>query len=248
MNEWLLAALVITGEVALVLLVAVLAAVVWHFRGRSRRRGEVQQVLARLRQAGPERRQRLGTLLNEALGFGEEEAAARAEALAGLEQGLYRYVLRLFLYRREGIGPLEAHVQGLCGGYQGLLGGPRDAEAGDDDARPAGLPYTALRKERDRLQEELARQKDETAAVRAELASTKEALENMMREYATMFAGGSREGELQVREHMEKLKERIHSGSAPAGQAPEADAEAIPELEVPELTEPADAGDEGQRP
>ncbi len=241
MNEWLLAALVITGEVALVLLVAVLAAVVWHFRGRSRRRGEVQQVLARLHQAAPDRRQRLGTLLNEALGFGEEEAAARAEALAELEKGLYRYVLRLFLYRREGIGPLEAHVQGLCGGYQSLLGGPRDAEAGDD-SHPAGLPYTTLRKERDHLQEELARQKDETAAVRAELASTREALENMMREYATMFAGGSREGEQQVREHMEKLEERIHSGPAPAGEAPEADAEAIPELEVPELTEPEDRG------
>ena len=195
--------------------------VVYLFLAARRRRGErelVRKVVKNFRAQEAARREVLEGVLRDGCGHEDEDIASICEDFSGREKALYNSVMRMYLGRdRKAISGLDDRVQSIVRGYQKLV----MHEPTDDSApeRGAGqLPYTQLRKENEALKRELE-------GLRKELREAKLTAENIMKEYATMYAGGEREGELQVREELKKLRERDWIGEG------EGDEENVPTLE-----------------
>ena len=174
---------------------------------RCRRERElVRRVVKKFRQEEGGRRDALQEVLRDGCGHEDEAVTAISDDFSDREKALYNSVMRMYLGKdRQAISNLDDKVQSIVRGYQKLV--MNEAPGGEDSELGAGqLPYTQLRKENESLKSELE-------TLRKELFDAKLTAENIMKEYATMYAGGEREGELQVREELKKLRGRDWTGN-----------------------------------
>ncbi len=208
MSDALTTGFVVLSEISMLLVAVIAVFLVLRARRLRRDREMVSQLIRRLREQEPMRKEKLQQLLRDCCGFTDEQSQEKMETLNGHEKAVYTRMIRMFLGReRDNISTLDRNVKTLLQGYTDLIeGGDEDSQEGG--AGPSSLSYTALRKENESLKDESGELKDEINRLRTELADSKVATENMMKEYATMFAGGQREGEMKVRDEMDKLKER----------------------------------------
>lgn len=208
MSDVLSTSVVILSELTLMLGAVIVVFLILRARRLKRERAMVNALVARLRENEPTRKEQLLQMLKESCGFDENRSQEIMEAMSRNEKLLYSKSIRMFLGReRDNISHLDRDVNALVQAYVNLIQG--DAETGNESGGgPSVLSFTAIRKENESLKDQTGQLKEEINRLRQELADAKQASENMMKEYATMFAGGQREGEMKVRDEMEKLKER----------------------------------------
>lgn len=208
MSDLLSTSVVILSEVTLMLGVVIAVFLILRARRLKRERAMVNALIARLREHEPTRKEQLLQMLRESCGFDESRSQEVMEAMNKNEKTLYRGAIRMFLGRERGnIRHMDRDVNTLVQAYVNLIQGDGEADH-EGSGGTSVLSFTAIRKENESLKDETGQLKEEINRLRQELADAKRASENMMKEFATMFAGGQREGEMKVRDEMEKLKER----------------------------------------
>lgn len=218
MSEFMTGLLVVTSELSLVLVLGGLILAVVVIRRQRKNRGLAVELIRRLREAEPARREKLVALLQECLEMDAEPAQDKARALLKAEQRLYGHVLRIFMGRNpEQLLQVEDDVEKLVKNYYHLL--EQDEEGEGDSARESLI--VKLRKENKQL-------RDEKATLQKNLETTMETLENMMDEYASMYEGGHKEGEQRMKNEMFKLQQKI--GKVVASNGDQDSEEDIPEL------------------
>lgn len=215
MNEMLTSLLVITSELSAVLLLAALIVVVMVIRRQRKQRRLAMELISRLRDSEPQRREKLVHLLRENLEMEEEQADARARGILKCEKSLYAHVLQLFMGRNpEQLLQVDHDVEKLLRNYYHLL----EQEAEGDDANESLI--VKLRRENKQL-------RDEKASLQKNLEATMQTMENMMDEYASMYEGGHKEGEQRLKNEMFKLQQKI---SKVVASSDDDDGDDIPEL------------------
>lgn len=222
MNEFLTGLLVLTSELSAVLLLGAIVLLVWMIRRQRKHRRLALELIHRLRESEPERRQKLVALLTEHLEMNAEQAEARARAMLKCETSLYSHVLRLFMGRDpEQLLQVDHDVERLVRSYYHLL----ETEDEGDAERESLL--VKLKRENKQL-------RDEKASLQKNLETTMETMENMMDEYASMYEGGHKEGEQRMKNEMFKLQQKI-SKVVSSDNGEEQGHETDDEDEIPEL-------------
>ncbi|MDZ7803705.1 hypothetical protein [Thiohalophilus sp.] len=222
MNEFLTGLLVLTSELSAVLLLGAIVLLVWMIRRQRKHRRLALELIHRLRESEPERRQKLVALLTEHLEMNAEQAEARARAMLKCETSLYSHVLRLFMGRDpEQLLQVDHDVERLVRSYYHLL----ETEDEGDAERESLL--VKLKRENKQL-------RDEKASLQKNLETTMETMENMMDEYASMYEGGHKEGEQRLKNEMFKLQQKI-SKVVSSDNGEEQGHETDDEDEIPEL-------------
>ena len=244
MNEWMTTSLALLAEATAVFGGVILFYLFYYFRQKKRDRAIIVKLVKRLKEKEGVRKENLKKILSECCGREEADATEIMETLSSREKTLYCNVIKMFLGRdRDKIKRLDEDVQALVRAYQKLVLEGANSEE-ESEHKPSQLSYTALRKENETLYAA-------NESLQSELNDSKKAMENMMKEYATMYAGGQYEGEFEVREEMSKLRERDwtdEEGDATGEATGEetalpADSEMFDENtdDIPELLETSDA-------
>lgn len=223
MNELMTGWLVVSTELSAVLVLGGVVLLVLLILRKRKQRRMARELIQRLRQAEPERRQRLVALLKDNFEMTDEQAEAQARTMLRCETSLYSHVLKMFMGQApEQILHLDHDVDKLVKNYAHLL----EQESEQDDAHESVI--VKLRKENAQLREE-------KATLQKNLETTMETLENMMDEYASMYEGGHKEGEQRMKNEMFKLQQKIGKTVSSSGEDKSQDEDgAIPELGLDE--------------
>lgn len=223
MNEFLTGMLVLTSELSAVLLLGAIVLLVVMIRRQRKHRRLALELIHRLRESEPERRQKLVALLTGHLEMNPEQADARARAMLKCETSLYSHVLRLFMGRDpEQLLQVDHDVERLVKSYYHLL---EEEEDDEGDTERESL-IVKLKRENRQL-------RDEKNTLQKNLETTMETLENMMDEYASMYEGGHKEGEQRMKNEMFKLRQKISKAVSGSNGEEETGTEA--DEDIPEL-------------
>ena len=248
MNDWMTTSLTLLAEAAIVFGAVIIFYLVYNLRRKRHDRAIIVKLVKRLKEKEAARKENLKKLLGDCCGREEKEAAEIMETLSGREKTLYCNVIDVFLGRDRGkIKRLDEDVQALVRAYQKLVLEGADGEEEGGGHNPSQLSYTALRKDNEALNAA-------NEALRKELSDSKKAMDNMMKEYATMYAGGQQESEFEVRDQMQQLRGKDWVGETsdaeedPGAGAANKDEEDLFDQETEEIPELLEGVDEVKNP
>jgi DNA repair exonuclease SbcCD ATPase subunit len=205
MNETLTSFLVVFSEIGLLL--ALVAIIIAFFVLRRKHRDNVlaRQVVETLRESEGARKANLMDIMQKVHDMDEEFAEQTAQAMLSSEKRIYNRVLKIFLgHERNGITDLQRDVENMATTYRKLIDSIKamhvtEVERGDNPKREAQmrLHIKQLEAEKQKLQEDL----DESMA----------SMENMLKEYTQMYAGGGarKEGVKHIENELVQLKRKI---------------------------------------
>lgn len=222
MNEGLISILVIFAELGLLLII--LAAIYIFLKVKSRKldRMLVVNLVKRLKDNEPVRREHLVELLKLDYEMDENNAKEKADNLIGCEKVIYNRVIKLFLGKdKHKLSQLDNDVNNLANGYC-LLGKQKAAPAETD--RDNEL---LLRKENQELRKHRAK-------LEADLEASITTMEAMMAEYANMYEGGAKEGEQRLKNEMFQLRKVLENRNAGIDKLSEENLAEIPLSETDE--------------
>jgi DNA repair exonuclease SbcCD ATPase subunit len=205
MSETITSFLVIFSEVGVLL--ALVAIIVGFFVMRRKHKDNIlaHQVVETLRESESARKANLMDILQKVHEVDEEFASQTAHAMLASEKRIYNRVLKMFLgHERDGILDLQKDVENMATTYRKLIDSIKamhvsEPVAGDSPKRDAQLriQIKQLEAEKQKLQEDL----DESMA----------SMENMLKEYTQMYAGGGakKEGLKHIENELSQLKHKI---------------------------------------
>ena len=230
MSESAVGAIVLTAELLFVTL-TVLGVIIYRaLTQRRRTRDAVSQFAKRWKTDLPQRRASMRRSLEAQCGWEEAQAAEHTATLLERERSVFRTAIDMLLRRDPGgLGRLSEGVTALTAAYQALAGqqhgGGVDAAARPDE-EPGGQDADAgkrLRRENDRLVAENARLKSDIETMEQQVVQAKREVENVLKEYASMYEGSREGGERKVDEHKKKARRRSETPAGQESAPPEAD-------------------------
>ncbi len=201
MNEFYSSLFLLISEIGVILFL-ILGAILFVSRRRCVKDKALAMVLVqKIKNAEPEKREKLLSLLKDVYGYDDEEAEARMEALIDCEKTLYGNLLKIFLKKeREKISEFDNHLNKLIESYQGFSHSEGGSESQDE--APKSSKLILVREENTSLREA-------NAKLKKDLDAAMQTMESMMSEYTSMYEGGKKDGEQRMKNEMFKLQQTL---------------------------------------
>lgn len=200
MNEFYSSLFLLISEVGLILFL-ILGTILFLSKKRKIKDKALAMVLVdKIKNAEPEKREKLLDMLKNEYGYDEEKAQEKIEAMIGSEKVLYGNLLKIFLKKdRDKISDFDKNLNDLIASYQSVnKNGDNDGKSGDDKGK--GSKVVLMREENSNLREA-------NAKLKRDLDAAMQTMESMMSEYASMYEGGQKDGEQRMKNEMFKLRQ-----------------------------------------
>ncbi len=201
MNEFYSSLFLLISEIGLILFL-ILGAIIFMSKRRCMKDKALAMVLVqKIKNAEPEKREKLLSLLKDVYGYDDEEAETRMEALIDCEKTLYGNLLKIFLKKeREKISEFDNHLNKLIESYHGFSHSEGGSESQDET--PKSSKIILIREENTSLREA-------NAKLKKDLDAAMQTMESMMSEYTSMYEGGKKDGEQRMKNEMFKLQQTL---------------------------------------
>ena len=200
MNEFYSSLFLLISEIGLILFL-ILGAILFMSRRRCMKDKALALVLVqKIKNAEPEKREKLLSLLKDVYGYDDEKAEARMEAMIDCEKSLYSNLLNIFLKKdRDKISKFDGYLNELIESYQIF----NDVEgSGGEDEKQKNSKVILMREENSNLREA-------NAKLKKDLDAAMQTMESMMSEYTSMYEGGKKDGEQRMKNEMFKLQQTL---------------------------------------
>ncbi len=194
--------LFITSEIALALGIIVAIISILTLKRRKKKEGVARDLVRNYKAGEEQKRETLRLLLKEVFQMDDEHADLNTETLRKAEKQLFTHILKIYLGKdTECIHEIESDIHTLVQGYHAIASthgaNNQTAQGGDADENEKLLGrISVLKGEKERLQDELK--------------IALETIDNIMKEYATMFSGGG-DSNRQDPDKLKKLQETASS-------------------------------------
>jgi hypothetical protein len=199
MNDTATTAIVLLTEFALAFSVIIIVFMISLIRRQQKNKFLVKGLVANIKQTETERKSKLTNLLHEAYGIADAEAGKTTEALLSNENTLYNNVIKSFLGQdRELITKLDKDVEALTNGYHDLALGVelsnRGLEVNEKEISGTSESIKMIKQQNEELKQENEALQKKNETLQTELKGAMKRMESMLKEYASMYAGGQKEG------------------------------------------------------
>lgn len=204
MTESMTTLLIILSEVVIVLLSIVIIFLVIKIRLNKNQKSEAKKLVKRIKQNEVAHKEKLLGILKNDYGLDDSLAEETLKNLIEKENSLFSRIIKLYL------GDSETDLTSIDDEVKNLTRGISEMAVTDGSTKTVVKKQDISSYERKiaDLEQELEKERKDKEKVREELSTTKKTMEGMMTEYASMYAGGVKEGDIKVRDEMEKLKGR----------------------------------------
>jgi hypothetical protein len=231
--------LFVSSEIALVLGVVITIILILFLKRRKKKETVARNLVKDYKEKQDEKRENLRLLMTEVFQMQEEEADNNTETLSEAERQLFTHILKIYLDKdTDCIHEIESDIRRLVQGYHTIASGKVCATpttgGNQGEIEELNARVSVLNDEKERLQDELK--------------IALESIDNIMKEYATMYSGG---GEFN-REDTERLKKMAEDAARITGITKSAeendDTEMPADTETPEPVDevPSDAIEVGK--
>ena len=202
MNEYWTGLLVVFSQLGVVLALIAVAAIIYFVVRKAKDNNLAREFINTLKQSELGRKDTLSEALQKVHNMEPKEANDTVQMMLGSEKRIYNRALKLFLgHDRDSLRTLQKDVENMAAEYRKLVAKSDNVqiiERGDNPKIEAQLRMTIkqLTAERDKLQKDL----DEAMS----------SMENMLKEYTSMYAGGAKkEGVKHIENELSMLKQKI---------------------------------------
>jgi len=201
MNEFYSSLFLLISEIGLILFL-ILGAIIFMSRRRCMKDKALALVLVqKIKNAEPEKREKLLSLLKDVYGYDDEKAEARMEAMIDCEKSLYSNLLNIFLKKdRDKISKFDGYLNELIKSYQ--IFDNVESGGGKQDETQKNSKVILMREENSNLREA-------NAKLKKDLDAAMQTMESMMSEYTSMYEGGKKDGEQRMKNEMFKLQQTL---------------------------------------
>lgn len=191
--------IILLTEFALAFSVIIVAFMISIIRQQKKNKFLVRGLITNIKQTETDRKSKLTNLLNEAYGIADAEAGKTTEALILNEKTLYNNVIKSFLGQdRELITKLDKDVEALTNSYHDLVLGvefsKQGVEANEKEGSETSRSIKVIKQQNEELKQENEALQKKNEKLQTELNGAMERMEGMLKEYASMYAGGQKEG------------------------------------------------------
>ena len=203
MNESLTSLLVIFAEVGAVLALFAVILVIYFTRRDRQDRLTVKYFVENLHQLEAKRKEDIVQVLEKVQELDHEHALKTAQEILACEKQIYNRVLKIFLrHDRDGFMQLQKEVENMSNTCRRLNESSETikvAKRGDNPKQSAALRIQVKQLE------------NEKAKLEKDLAESMNSMENMLKEYTLMYAGGGakKEGVKHIENELTQLKQKI---------------------------------------
>lgn len=207
--------LIIVSEIAAVLAIILIAILVLSYRKRTKKKLLTIDFLDDVKVNEVQREDGLAKKLDDTTSLDDLEKGVLVKTLVDSEKKAYLHIAQLYMgYKPESLKDLEDEVKSISDNYIDIIekvsknpsegGGSSSGENGeqDDDAviRELKKQVTFLREEKKAL-------KFKNAQLQVDFDASVDSIERMTTEFASMYEGGSKEGEKRIKNEMYQLRQ-----------------------------------------
>ena len=198
MNDTATTTIILLSEFALAFSVIIIVFLISMIRRQQKNKCLVRGLISNIKQTETDRKSKLTNLLNEAYGIADVEAGKTTEALILNETALYNNVIRSFLGQdRELITKLDKDVAALTNGYHALALGvelsKQGLEANEKEVSRTRRSIKVIKQQNEALKQENEALQEKNETLQKELNGAMKRMEDMLKEYASMYSGGQKD-------------------------------------------------------
>jgi hypothetical protein len=198
MSDTATTTIILLTEFALAFSVIIIAFMISIIRRQQKNKFLVRVLITNIKQTETDRKSKLTNLLNETYGIADAEVGKTTEALILNEKTLYNNVIKSFLGQdRELITKLDKDVEALTNGYHDLALGvelsKQGLEANGKEVSGTCGSVKVIKQQNEELKQENEALQKKNETLQTELNGAMKRMESMLKEYASMYAGGQKE-------------------------------------------------------
>jgi len=195
---------IIMSEAAGFFAVIIIIALVIKIRSGLLLKQSAKLFVKQIKNEDSEHGEKLKNIFINDYGLDKSSATSAIENLIKQEHLLYSKIIELYLGGKDiQLKDISNDVKNLTKGMHGVT-----IKSLNNSEKNPDLESNDLSAEVEKLKDELEKTKTEKEQIQKELKDAMDTMEGMMTEYASMYAGGVNEGDIKMREEMEKIKEK----------------------------------------
>jgi len=204
MSDFMVSVLIIMSEATVFLAIVIIITLFFRIRAGITLKRTAKQFVQRIKNGDSEHSEKLKNILLNDYALDDTSASNAVDNLIQQEHLLYSKVIELYLGASDtNLTDIDADVKNLTKVMHGVT-----ISSVSNTIQKSKSGTKNLSGEVNELQQELKKVKAEKEKVQKELKDAMATMEGMMTEYASMYAGGVREGDVKMREEIEKVKDR----------------------------------------
>lgn len=204
MSDSMTTFLIIMSETAIFFAAIIFVFLIIRIRSSISLKCSAKQFVKKIKNNDPEHSKKLKDILLKDYDMDESSAAGAVENLVKQEHLLYSKIIELYLGTKDvSLDDIDADVKNLTKVMHGVT-----ITSTSNTEKISALDAEKFKEEIKKLQEDITKITNEKEKVEKELKDSLDTMEGMMTEYASMYAGGVKEGDIKMREEIEKVKER----------------------------------------
>ena len=208
MSDTATTTIVLLSEFALVFSVIIIIFMISIIRRQQKNKCLVKGLITKIKQAETARKSKLTNFLNEAYGIADVEAGKTMEALILNEKALYNNVIKSFLGQdRKLITKLDKDIEALTNSYHDLAmrmeSSRQGVQANEKEVSAMRKSINVIKQQKEALQLKNEALQKKNEALQIELDDAMKRMEEMLKEYAFMYAGGQADKTEIVNKRME---------------------------------------------
>lgn len=211
-NESTISLLVVASEVGAGLAVILIVLIFFMIRSRMKKKAMARDLVNKVKHDEVAHRAALANKVKSLTNLDDAKVDEVIATIMNCEKRLYNRMVNAYMgYNDAGIDGIDKEVNNLSNSFIGLV--EQSASATPTKSAVSESEELEIKKQVSRLREEKVLLKEKNAQLQADFDAAMESMERMTLEYAQMYEGGQKDGELRLKNEMYQLKQKLSTGN-----------------------------------